>query len=553
MNDSATPVQPEYLHAWSLRCHPFEQRVDAQFFYAGSALMQRLDLLTHLVQFGESLVVVSGPPGSGKSTLLEQFLGHINPQWSVCLVDGEQGDPLATRLAETLGVTRDDEQALLRHWATQSEASQQLVIVVDNAEQLDAAACQRLCALTAQPDSERLRVVLFGTADTERCVRAALEQTGSKRSCQLLEIPRLTEEETSAYLMYRLAVAGYSGESPFTLTEVRAMCKAADGRPGGINRLAHESLREHHARAKNKKHTPAGHDRKKAATPLWLGASIAIAAVAGYLGWQRLAPTLEPDRRSAPPAPLLAEHPLALPPSTSLAGEDKNRPAEAQTEQPSAGTPAARTHPFPLAEDTPATPHPPAASVEATTVKSRPEDHTAAPAATPETAPTPAPVATADKTGETGLSRSGQVTEKPPEVADAAGTAAKPAESTANPETSTTPALAPATPSTSTAGLPHRENWLLQQAPGAFTLQLLGSRNPASINAYIRHNKLDPAKTAYYRGRYRNADWYVLLYGVYPDKASAFAARKALPGRVQKDKPWPRSIRSVQANIRNTP
>ena len=519
MNDSATPEQPGYLHAWSLRCHPFEQRVDAQFFYAGSALMQRLDLLTHLVQFGESLVVVSGPPGSGKSSLLEQFLAHINPQWTVCLIDGKQNDPLAVRLAETLGTTRDDERSLLSHWAAQSEASQHLVIVVDNAEQLDASDCQRLCELTAQPDSERLRMVLFGTADTERCVRAALEQTDSKRSCQLLEVPRLTEEETAAYLMYRLAVAGYSGESPFTLTEVRAMCKAADGRPGGINRLAHESLIEHHARAKNKKRAPLRHGPKKAATPLWIVASIAIAAVAGYLGWQRLAPTLEPDRSSAPPAPVLAEHPLALPPATSLAAEDTSRSAEVQTEQPSAEIPAARPQPYPLAED-----------------------------AAPVAAPVPTPVAIAD---ETKLSTSGQVAEKPPEVADASGEAAKPTEPTASPETATTPA--PATKSTSTPDLPHRENWLLQQQPGAFTLQLLGSRDPASMNAYIRRNKLDPAKTAYYRGRYRDADWYVLLYGVYPDKASALATRKALPGQVQKDKPWPRSFKSVQGSIHKSP
>ena len=248
--------------------------------------------------------------------------------------------------------------------------------------------------------------------------------------------------------MYRLAVVGYSGESPFTLTEVRAMCKAADGRPGGINRLAHESLFEHHARAKNKKRAPLRHGPKKAATPLWIGASIAIAAVAGYFGWQRLAPTLEPDRSSAPPAPVLAERPLALPPATSLAGEDTNRPAEVQTGQPSAETPAAHTHPLPLAEDTPATPHPPAASVEATTTKNRLEDHTAAPAAVPA----PAPVAVADKTDETQLSTGGQVAEKPPEVAGTSGTAAKPAESSVSPETATTPASA--TTPTSTPGRP---------------------------------------------------------------------------------------------------
>ena len=335
MNDSAASGQPEYLQAWSLRRQPFEKRLDPQFFYAGSALMQRLDLLTHLVQFGESVVVVSGPPDSGKSSLLEQFLGHINPQWVICLMDGKQGDSLSARLAETIGgAPDDDEQALLARWAAQSEASQHMVVVIDNAEQLDESVCQRLCELTGLPDGDRLRIVLFGKADTEQHIRAALERVSSKRTCQVLEIPKLTEEETASYLMYRLAVAGYSGESPFTLTEVRAMCKAADGRPGKINHLAHESLIEHHMRAKNKNRAPVRRSSKKNTAPLWIGASIAIAAVTGYLGWQRLTPTIEPDNDTTHSEQALAELSLELP-ATPLPTDDADDKRATLSESPS--------------------------------------------------------------------------------------------------------------------------------------------------------------------------------------------------------------------------
>lgn len=535
MNDSVMSEHPEYLEAWSLRCHPFENRLDSQFFYAGSALMQRLDLLTHLVQFGESVVVVSGPPGSGKSSLLEQFLGHINPQWDICLMDAVQGDQLSDRMAETIGGTPDDdEQALLTRWSAQTEAPQHMVVVIDNAEQLDKSACQRLCKLTGSPDSDRLRVVLFGTADTQQRVRTALEQLASKRTCQMLEIPKLTEEETASYLMYRLAVAGYSGESPFTPTEVRAMCKAADGRPGAINQLAHESLIEHHLRAKNKNRAPIQRSPKKSTMPLWIGASIAIVAIAGYLGWQRLAPTTDPDHSSTLPEQAYSKLPLELPPTP---------------------LPAAKT------DDTRATlPEslPPEAEVAETPARITETIETAAPAKPLDEGKSIAPVATIEPAVS-----NGPIESDTPSRQNAAPTAGQPVAILDEPVTPPDPvakdttitektdaAAPPAPPSpASTPDQPHREDWLVQQQPTAFTLQLLGSREQTSIAGYIKRNALEPSKAAYYRGRYRDADWYVLLYGIYPDKAAALTARNALPDKVQKAKPWPRSLQSVQDSI----
>ena len=543
MNDSATPGQPEYLQAWSLRRHPFKEGLDAQFFYAGSTLMQRLDLLTHLVQFSESIVVVSGPPGSGKSTLLEQFLGHINPHWTVCQMDGEQGDKLADQLAQTIGVEPgEDEQALLTHWVAQSDPAQQMIIVLDDAEKLDDSACRRLCELTDLADGDRLRIVLFGTANTLDRVRTLLEQVTNKRTCQTLELPKLTEEETAAYLMYRLAVAGYSGESPFTPTEVRAICKSADGRPGQINRLAHESLVEHHMRAKIKKRAPVQRSRKKNATPLWVGASLVIIALAGYLGWQRIAPTEAPYSNSTPPEFALVEQPLALPESViddgvkpqaeppRSSGQQRTETASPDTDKPIADKPVATATPVitPPIIDAPSRP------AKTSETGARPAADTTAPATIPATT-TPDTVVKNSSTPE--------ITPETPTTPAAEAHTTSATEPVAAPPSSQpvpTPAAEP----------PHRENWLLQQPPDTFTLQLLGSRDQASIANYIRRHALEPEKTAWYRGRYRGSEWYVLLYGNYPDKAAALAARNTLPGKVQKAKPWPRSLKSVQDSIR---
>ena len=154
---------PDYMEALSLYCAPYEDRLDPKFFYASTALMQRLDLLTHLTQFGDSVVVVTGPPGSGKTTLMNRFVGQANTQWRLCLIDGGEIEQLTARLSQALHIDASEhENDLLSRWAAQTDASQLLVVVIDNAERLDQAACNRLCGLLGQAQGERVRIILFG-------------------------------------------------------------------------------------------------------------------------------------------------------------------------------------------------------------------------------------------------------------------------------------------------------------------------------------------------------------------------------------------------------
>ncbi|HFD80104.1 MAG TPA: hypothetical protein ENK05_06920 [Gammaproteobacteria bacterium] len=576
MNEQQPPsANGNYLESLSLHCAPFADEIDGRFFYGGTALMQRLDLLSHLTQFGDAVILVAGPEGSGKTTMLRRFVGDASKRWRLCLLDAADFERFPRSLADSLGVeAADSETEVLNRWSSQSGDDRLLVIVIDNAGLLDESAFRRLCTLFNQPGAERLRLVMFGTPDAQQRLKQALEKNALSCTTQFLEVPRLSEEETASYLMYRLAVAGYSGESPFTATEIRAICKAADGRPAAINRLAHQALQERQARLKSRKPGPVRR-LPPIRGPVWGGAALLVLVLAFYLGWQRFYP--ERDEVPLPRAslPAMQERPLELPERTPReptgAPPDAEPPALVALNQPSPATSAGMPEP-PLATesgDEPSgtdrvedLPRPPgsdsraprtgAATTGVAALEPKPvtKDSATPPVDTPTT-PRQDDANRGEREEITAADNEAAAIPQAPAAKEAeTSVAPKPAEPAATaPEASAIPAPKTAGSAVATA-LPHREDWLLQQPETAFSLQLLGSRSEQSLLDFIRSNRLDLQRTAYYRGRYKGSDWYVLLYGSYPDRKAALAARSTLPARVRKGKPWPRSLKAVQQAIR---
>ncbi len=538
-----------YLDSYALQFAPFGDQADERFFYAGGPLMQRLDLLTHLTRFGDSAVLVSGPAGSGKTTLLKHFIDQTIRQWNICQLDGEQFEQAPGKLVAIMGGHRDTAlDILLDEWQVHTDPSQLLVIVVDNAEQLQPDDLKQLGLLLNSPYNERVRLVLFGSDETASRFNEIRQQGLFPETLQLLEMPRLSAEETSSYLMYRLVVAGYSGESPFSDTEVRAICKAADGRPGEINRRAHESLLERKARSRYGRIPPAGAG-KKSRSLAWIVATAVVIPVVAYLGWQRYGEAPSSTLRSAG-GTRITELPLQLPePATLL-----TQPA------PTAAPVIAPADDYNIPVDQ--------APLEVVTAALLPVAPTDEPAAdqqpvpediSPEKTLAELTVQEQDKTGtETETETETEMVSAPepaethvvPPLTAALEPAPVKAESTPAPEQpATTPEPQPAQPKTSG---PHREPWLLQQPASSYTLQLLGSRSEKSISDFIRQYQLDADRSAWYRGTYKGADWYVLVYGIYADRVTAGADRDRLPAGVRKGKPWLRDLGSVQQSIRKT-
>ena len=531
VTDSGT--SPVYLDYYSLHRAPFTDDFDERFFYVSKALQQRLDLITHLTQFGDTVIVVSGPEGSGKTTLYNQFRDYAKDGWLLCPLPATKPDKLPELLAHRLDGRADSPlKQQLTDWVNSSVDESLLIILIDDAQQLDNETLQQLAVCFTQPVSDRIRLILFGTGETTGLIRQAQEKQLFRGSTQCIELPPFNEAETSAYLLHRMEMAGYDGENPFTETEIRAICKTAEGWPAATNHLADLCLNEHYSRHIAQQQSGSQLSMKPSNKKSWLTAA-AFLLIAALL-WI----FMQPESEQAPDS-TLAEQPLEMPALAMTKSEQAAEPAADNSSGVS-------TQITPSVAETLSTPETATESVNDQASDSNIveliESYEALEEDNQQTKPDPdikhvkqdlQLIAAKDNAQTVKNTDSVEVLAKNDQESEPA-TVAPPADT--------------AVKSTATE-VAQRENWLLQQPDSHFTLQLIGSRNEQAVQQFIKENNLPAEQTAYYRGQYKGAEWFVVLYGVYPSRSAAAEHIADLPKKIQQKKPWPRPMVSIHKAI----
>lgn len=94
------------------------------------------------------------------------------------------------------------------------------------------------------------------------------------------------------------------------------------------------------------------------------------------------------------------------------------------------------------------------------------------------------------------------------------------------------------------------EEWVVQQNPRYYTLQIASSRDVEKIRSYFEEFSLN-GKAGYYKSVRDGEDWYNLVYGSYSSVDEANAAIAQLPEEVRRWSPWVRKFIGVQKVIAN--
>jgi TPR repeat protein len=91
--------------------------------------------------------------------------------------------------------------------------------------------------------------------------------------------------------------------------------------------------------------------------------------------------------------------------------------------------------------------------------------------------------------------------------------------------------------------------WFDTAPANHLTTQLIGSRDPKALRRFIDRHGLGADAALLQMARNDGGTWYMVVYGSFPDRAAAKTAIAGLPQKVQKNKPWIRTIADVRKAI----
>ena len=568
-----------------------------QFYYKTPELSHRYELILHLLEYSNHLILVAGEKDTGKSSLFSEL--KTPDESSLVLrsytatahtTENDILNALVTDLnasADTFdpwGVNIDD----FHHWLGRCQSKQQVpALLIDDADLLADELVDFIFTELSEPKDEAvLHVCLFCEPSFLELARSKEVAESNARSLHIIEMPNFNEKQTAQYLKQRYP-DDENGLSVFDEKTVKQIHRISHGMPGRINVLAEQYLNDPAKEVPGIETTTppvAARDNllKRNKSIFIVGFLTLLLSVAITYLLYRTEDATPPDKikidlpqsvvesteetdavkepasisiPSVEPEPPAIEEltPPVIPELVADVELDQAPEMELSAPEPELAVPDERIQ---IIEETPleqevlsvdaeagqATAQAKVPEVrpslkeaqakrESVAVVSEPEPRPAQKIATLEPMETPGTTEAPRIGVQTKLLAPELVGEMQPESAEVP-VVEKPRPLKAD---------EPAPPS-----VEKDIQWLLQQDPNKYVLQLIGAHEKQTIDAYLQSFADSRASIIGFSTTNDNKPWHVLVYGLYDNRQQAVTDIENLPAQAQKLNPWPRPIRSLR-------
>jgi len=558
----------------------------AATFFSTPELRQRLDLLRHLTDNSEKILLIKGVDGSGKSTLLQQFRQLSRDEWVICCLNADhmlQPDQFFSLLFRRFGLADSaamNIDELLKRFEMLQAAGRLPIIVIDDAHLLTVATLIALFRLFERRPGNRalIRMVLFATPEINTQFQTPQLQAMNLQSVQSLEMPLFDMAQAQAFIGFLLDLEDKQRGLKLAAGRIERIIKESAGVPGVLEAQLQSVFAVAPDRAVE---TVAETGRKKTIDVRTILADLPVSVLVGapLLGLlllltlifqdeinclfdqtgtepvaedaampreDGLRPLKLPEPGNSVEPPSLVSTPVDPPPEempTEIitpiedSGMSGLAPGEPQQEAVPLVEPKV-VAPSPVAVDEfvpPEVATPPADAAVTGTVTDTNAAVTATVTDSPPTeAPAPAEMPIGNEPAQPAPAESAEVGQAGPPAAEAAVVEVLPEP--------------PVSVKTTAEKSVKDEKWILTQRPGAYTLQLVGVRDGAAAKRFIDQHRLK-GDVAYFKTFRSGQPWYSVVYGVYADRSAALKARETLPPALRNSDVWPRTYASIQAVV----
>lgn len=242
-----------YLTHWHLSARPFENAIDARFYYPSDAQQAALLKLRYAVENCQAAAVLAGASGLGKTLLVQTLLRQLGEKYAPharIVFPHMPADQLLALVADQLtgqhsnGIPtiRDSVSRLEAFLLANAQAGRHAVVVVDEAHLLresDTLQTLRLLLNFEGESQSPLTLILVGQSSLLP-VMERMPDFDQRLSARCL-LRRFSPEETASYVQHRLRLAGAETEI-FDSTALEAIHQHSQGVPRKINRLCDLAL-----------------------------------------------------------------------------------------------------------------------------------------------------------------------------------------------------------------------------------------------------------------------------------------------------------------------
>lgn len=582
INDEAVTLSRRVLEKLGLDSQPFIDDPSEEFEFEDSAHATQLNVVLHMLQTSDRLLIIRGDDGVGKSTLLKRLVSRDTGSLLFCRVNATADLDFSGLCQDCLSQIEasppEPDQTMGDHLLAELRAAlrgaNRPVIVIDDADQLVGEALDELLRLRdrAQQFGEPFGLVLAGGSGLDERIESMRGASGITPDFQVVQLYPFTERQTGNYVEQRLAKAG-SITDVLTETQVKQIFDRSKGIPAAINAEAALLLEQAHGTAPKRQESATSVKRP--------GVMIFVAALVVIVGGTVWVFARIAGQRTQPTQTTAIVIPKAQPSQTKEFGgrvEKSHSPSAAGSEAAAQSAAAPAPQPPKEAQSPPAnsTGQPSTMAAEQAAKVPIIQKSAATPSAGPQNIPPSAPktaqAGTASGTGANSGSTPPQAKAETPGAGSASTEAANqksqsPRDETPNSTRSKATRAtksasdhaaktAPPSPSPQTAtkhaaskavgGL--NAEWVKTRPSTHLTIQLLGAYEPATVNRFVSRHKLE-GKVAIVKTKRHGRDWYLVLMGDYASRNQAHKALAGLPKSLRGAGPWPRSFGSVRRTL----